>query len=82
MIRFDKVSKSYGHRTVLDEITLDIAAGSRIGLIGPAASGKSVLCKLLCGLEMPDRGTITVLGESIVGKREVELGPVRRRIGT
>ncbi|HEY5944160.1 MAG TPA: ATP-binding cassette domain-containing protein [Kofleriaceae bacterium] len=80
-IVLDKVSKGYGHRKVLDQVTLEIAAGSRVGLIGPAASGKSVLCKLLCGLEMPDKGSITILGESIVGKREVELGPLRRRIG-
>ena len=50
-------------------------------MIGPAASGKSVMCKLACGLEAPDRGRIEVLGEDITGRREHELGDVRRRIG-
>jgi phospholipid/cholesterol/gamma-HCH transport system ATP-binding protein len=80
-IRIAEVKKSYGDRVVLDGISLDIARGTKLGLIGPAASGKSVLCKLIAGLEQPDRGTIEVLGEQVVGKREVELGALRRRIG-
>lgn len=75
------VHKRYGHHVVLDGISLEVAAGAKLGLIGPAASGKSVIAKLVCGLEAPDRGEIHVLGESVVGKREVQLGPLRRRIG-
>ncbi len=75
------VRKHYGHRDVLSGITLAVAPGTRLGLIGPAASGKSVIAKLVCGLEEPDRGEIRVLGEDVVGKREVQLGPLRRRIG-
>ncbi|MGE0404374.1 MAG: ATP-binding cassette domain-containing protein, partial [Kofleriaceae bacterium] len=80
-IHFANVSKAYGARSVLRGVSLEIAKGSRVGLIGPAASGKSVLCKLACGLEAPDAGEIRVLGESVVGKREVDLGPLRRRMG-
>jgi phospholipid/cholesterol/gamma-HCH transport system ATP-binding protein len=80
-IRLHDVHKRYGRRQVLDGITLDIAPGKKLGLIGPAASGKSVICKLVCGLEQPDRGEIDVLGESVVGKREVDLGTLRQRIG-
>lgn len=80
-VRISEVHKRYGSRRVLDGISLDLAPGSKLGLIGPAASGKSVLCKLICGLEQPDRGGIEVFGQSVVGKREVELGPLRKRIG-
>jgi phospholipid/cholesterol/gamma-HCH transport system ATP-binding protein len=80
-ITFANVSKRYGTRRVLDGISLEIARGARIGLIGPAASGKSVVCKLACGLEVPDAGSIRVLDTDVVGKREVELGPMRRRMG-
>ena len=55
-IRLDKVHKRYGHHHVLDGISLDVARGGKLGLIGPAASGKSVILKLICGLEQPDRG--------------------------
>ncbi len=80
-VRISEVHKHYGTRHVLDGISLDLPRGSRLGLIGPAAAGKSVLCKLICGLEQPDRGDIEVFGESVVGKREVDLGPLRKRIG-
>jgi phospholipid/cholesterol/gamma-HCH transport system ATP-binding protein len=80
-IRLRDVHKRYGRRDVLAGVSLDVARGGRLGLIGPAASGKSVICKLVCGLEQPDRGEIEVFGESVVGKREVQLGDLRQRIG-
>jgi phospholipid/cholesterol/gamma-HCH transport system ATP-binding protein len=80
-LRLRDVHKRYGRHDVLAGISLDLAPGARLGLIGPAASGKTVLCKLVAGLEPPDRGTVEVLGEPLTGKREVELGAVRRRIG-
>ncbi len=75
------VYKRYEHHTVLDGVTLELAVGGKLGLIGPAASGKSVIAKLVCGLEEPDRGDIHVLGHDVVGKSEVQLGKLRRRIG-
>jgi phospholipid/cholesterol/gamma-HCH transport system ATP-binding protein len=80
-IELANVHKRYGARHVLDGISLAIAPGQRLGLIGPAASGKSVICKLVCGLEQPDDGAITVLGETVVGRGEAELGDLRKRIG-
>jgi len=80
-VRLRDVHKRYGRRSVLAGISLDIAAGARLGLIGPAASGKTVLCKLVCGLERPDQGDIDVLGQPLADKHEAELGPLRRRIG-
>jgi phospholipid/cholesterol/gamma-HCH transport system ATP-binding protein len=80
-IRLRDVHKRYGRRDVLSGVSLDVAPGAKLGLIGPAASGKSVMLKLICGLEQPDRGEIEVLGESVVGKREAELGELRKRVG-
>ena len=80
-VRLHDVHKRFGRRDVLTGVSLDLAPGARLGLIGPAASGKTVICKLVCGLERPDRGAIEVLGEPLAGKREVELGALRRRIG-
>jgi phospholipid/cholesterol/gamma-HCH transport system ATP-binding protein len=75
------VHKRYGHHHVLSGISLAVQPGKKLGLIGPAASGKSVILKLICGLEQPDRGAISVLGESVVGRQEVQLGDLRQRIG-
>jgi phospholipid/cholesterol/gamma-HCH transport system ATP-binding protein len=80
-IRVTGAYKSFGEHRVLDGATLEVARGARLGLIGPAASGKTVLCKLVCGLERPDRGTVEVLGEAIADRSEASLGPLRRRIG-
>jgi len=89
-IRIAEVHKRFGRRRVLAAASLEVARGARIGLIGPAAAGKTVLCKLICGLEQPDRGSIEVLGEVIARKpaegpslqrSEASLGPLRRRIG-
>jgi phospholipid/cholesterol/gamma-HCH transport system ATP-binding protein len=80
-LRLHDVHKRYGRRDVLAGISLEVAPGGRLGLIGPAASGKTVIAKLVAGLEAPDRGAIEVLGHDVVGKREPELGAVRQRIG-
>jgi len=80
-IRLAKVSKHYGRREVLDDVSLTLERGMRLGLIGPAASGKSVLLKLICGLEPPSSGEIELLGANVVGTREAELGELRKRVG-
>jgi phospholipid/cholesterol/gamma-HCH transport system ATP-binding protein len=80
-IQLVDVHKRYGRRDVLTGISLEVARGARLGVIGPAAAGKSVLAKLICGLEPLDRGTVTVLGELVSGRPEPALGAVRRRIG-
>jgi len=80
-IRLADVHKQFGRRIVLSGVSLELAPGARLGLIGPAASGKSVICKLACGLEQADRGSVDVLGVRLGGKREAELGALRRRIG-
>lgn len=80
-VRLTDVAKRFGDRRVLDGVDLEVAPGARLGLIGPAASGKTVLCKLVCGLERPDRGTVEVFGEPIGDRHERELGALRRRIG-
>jgi phospholipid/cholesterol/gamma-HCH transport system ATP-binding protein len=80
-IRLANVSKHYGRREVLDDVSLTLEPGRRLGLIGPAASGKSVLLKLICGLEPPSSGEIELLGKNVVGTREAELGELRKRVG-
>ncbi|MEV6258910.1 ABC transporter ATP-binding protein [Nocardia sp. NPDC051911] len=54
-----------GDRDVLHGITLDIAAGEKLALVGPSGAGKTTLGRLLAGLEEPRSGTVTVGGVSI-----------------
>ena len=64
---------------ILKDITLDIAKGEAVGLVGPSGSGKSTLLMCMAGLERPDRGTITILGEPITGMNEDALAQFRGR---
>jgi phospholipid/cholesterol/gamma-HCH transport system ATP-binding protein len=81
VIRLVDVAKRFGRRNVLDGVSLEVRAGSRLGIIGPAAAGKSVMLKVVCGLERIDRGTIEIDGDDITTWPESRLLPVRSRIG-
>ncbi|MCI0456533.1 MAG: ABC-F family ATP-binding cassette domain-containing protein [Gemmataceae bacterium] len=61
------LSKAYGPQPLFTDISLDLRAGERVGLIGPNGSGKSTLLKILLGLEQPDSGTVSVRRTARVG---------------
>lgn len=56
----ERVSKRYNNRVILDEVSLSVAADSRIILIGENGAGKTTLLRLILGIETPDSGTIDV----------------------
>jgi phospholipid/cholesterol/gamma-HCH transport system ATP-binding protein len=75
------VEKRFDRRVVLDGVTLEVPTGGRLGIIGPAASGKSVLLKVMCGLLAADAGRVRIDGKDVTGLSEEGLAPVRARIG-
>lgn len=58
------LTKTYGERRVLDEVTLSVAAGERVALLGHNGAGKSTLMKLVLGLIHPDGGTAAIAGHA------------------
>jgi branched-chain amino acid transport system ATP-binding protein len=64
-IRVSKLSKRYGAIAALDECSLEVAAGSIVGLIGPNGSGKSSLIEAVSGLSTQDSGSIFLNGEDV-----------------
>ena len=62
MLSVRRVSKSYGPRTVLYDVSLVVPSRARIGLIGPNGIGKSTLLRVLAGLEPPDEGEVSASG--------------------
>ena len=65
-IRIRNLHKSFGAKTVLDGISLDVAQGTSFVIIGGSGSGKSVLLRCMLGLMAPDSGTIEIDGEDIL----------------
>lgn len=58
VIEFKNVSKSYGDRLLIDDLSMKIPAGAIVGIIGPNGAGKSTLFRMLTGKEQPDSGEI------------------------
>ena len=81
MIQLRGVSKRLGSKQVLDGLDLDIPKGETLVVLGPSGTGKSVLLKHIIGLMGPDRGSIEIDGENIVGMKEPEMNNVRKRFG-
>jgi len=67
LVNLNAVGKGYASRSVLTDVTLGIAAGERIGVVGRNGEGKSTLLRLIAGLEVPDRGVLTRTGGLTVG---------------
>ncbi|MGN6608013.1 MAG: ABC-F family ATP-binding cassette domain-containing protein [Jatrophihabitans sp.] len=59
LVNLEAVGKAYGTTTVLDGVSLGVADGERIGVVGRNGGGKSTLLRLVCGLEQPDSGRVT-----------------------
>lgn len=80
MIALEGVSRSFGGKRVVDNVSLNVASHARISILGPSGSGKTTLLRLIAGLEMPDEGIIS-LGGRIVSGRNIFVPPYERRIG-
>ncbi|MGK9175368.1 ABC transporter ATP-binding protein [Yokenella regensburgei] len=79
-IRLDGVSYAFGTHTVLNQIDLQIPAGTIVALLGPSGCGKSTLLRLLAGLTHPADGTIS-FGSRLVAKAGWAMPPELRNIG-
>jgi len=64
VIEFHNVSKSFGDRLLIDNLSFTVPAGAIVGIIGPNGAGKSTLFKLIAGREQPDSGEV-VIGQTV-----------------
>lgn len=77
-VRARGLSKRFGERDVVSDLTFSVAPGHAFGLLGPNGSGKTTTVRLLTGLLTPDRGEVALFGERVTRTGSDEL---RRRIG-
>jgi phospholipid/cholesterol/gamma-HCH transport system ATP-binding protein len=80
-IRLEHVSKSFGERRVLEDVSFEVPAGTAFCLLGRSGTGKSVTLKHIIGLMRPDAGHIFVLGEDVAALARAPLGRLRQRMG-
>jgi len=73
--------KSFGSQNVLNGISLTITRGETLAVLGRSGSGKSVLLKLIIGLEKPDSGSVHIHGQDIAGLSLDQIAEIRKRMG-
>lgn len=81
VLSVSQLYKSFGNNHVLVDFNLDINKGESVVVLGKSGSGKSVLIKCIIGLLKPDKGAITMLGESITELDDEGLDKIRARVG-
>ena len=80
-IRISGVRKSFGAQVVLDGIDVELARGETLTVLGRSGTGKSVLLKLIVGLQAADAGSIQIGGQAIGGLPLDRLNAIRKTLG-
>ncbi|HET9266416.1 MAG TPA: ABC transporter ATP-binding protein [Vicinamibacterales bacterium] len=80
-VRLEHVSKSFGARKILDDVSFEVPAGRSVVILGRSGTGKSVTLRHIVGLLRPDSGRVFVQGAEVSRLTGKELSRVRRGIG-
>jgi phospholipid/cholesterol/gamma-HCH transport system ATP-binding protein len=75
------VHKSFGSQKVLNGISLEVKRGETLAVLGRSGTGKSVLLRLIIGLETPDAGSILIHGQDTAGLAIDRMGEIRKKMG-
>jgi phospholipid/cholesterol/gamma-HCH transport system ATP-binding protein len=81
VIAVEELQKSFGNQSVLNGISLKVKRGETLAVLGRSGTGKSVLLRIIIGLEQPDSGSVRIHGEDISGLAIDHLGAIRKRMG-
>jgi phospholipid/cholesterol/gamma-HCH transport system ATP-binding protein len=80
-VAVENVHKSYGAQKVLNGITLSVAQGETLAVLGRSGTGKSVLLRLIIGLAKPDSGSVRIQGQEISNVPLDGMGEIRKKMG-
>ena len=75
----EDLHKSFGTQKVLKGVSLTVTRGETLAVLGRSGTGKSVLLRIIIGLEKPDSGSVRIQGEEVTGLTLDELGGVRKK---
>ena len=68
LLKAEHITKSYGERTIIRDISIHLEEGELVSLLGLSGSGKTTLFQVLSGLTSPDSGRVLLSGENITAK--------------
>jgi phospholipid/cholesterol/gamma-HCH transport system ATP-binding protein len=80
-ISVENLHKSFGSQKVLNGISLAVKRGETLAVLGRSGTGKSVLLRLIIGLEKPDSGSVRIHGRDLAGLDLDQLGEIRMKMG-
>jgi phospholipid/cholesterol/gamma-HCH transport system ATP-binding protein len=81
VIAVENLYKSFAGHKVLKGVTLRVHQGETLAVLGRSGTGKSVLLRLIIGLEKPDSGSICIHGQNILGLALDRMGEIRKKMG-
>ena len=81
VLTVEDLHKSFGSQKVLNGISLAVKRGETLAVLGRSGTGKSVLLRLIIGLEKPDSGSVRIHGQEIGGLALDKIGEIRKRMG-
>jgi phospholipid/cholesterol/gamma-HCH transport system ATP-binding protein len=81
VVGVEDLHKSFGSQNVLSGISLRVKRGETLAVLGRSGTGKSVLLRIIIGLEKPDSGTVRIHGQDIAGLALDQLGEIRKKMG-
>jgi phospholipid/cholesterol/gamma-HCH transport system ATP-binding protein len=81
IVNVENVYKAFGPQHVLNGVSLTVNPGETRAVLGRSGTGKSVLLRLIVGLQEPDSGTVRVFGQNITCLSLDQLGPIRKKMG-
>jgi phospholipid/cholesterol/gamma-HCH transport system ATP-binding protein len=80
-ISVQQLHKRFGSHQVLNGISLSVNRGETLAVLGRSGTGKSVLLRIIIGLELPDAGSVSIHGQNIVGLPLDQMGEIRKKMG-
>ena len=80
-VALKNVSKRFGRRAVIENLSLDVGRGGTVCILGPSGSGKTTVLRLMAGLDVPDSGEIWLGGRLASSAGRLHVSASRRNIG-
>src|SRR5271166_1387560 len=81
VVAVEDLHKCFGSQKVLNGISLTVKRGETLAVLGRSGTGKSVLLRLIIGLEKPDSGSVRIHGQDTAGLALDQLGEIRKKMG-